>query len=144
MASTASSAPRAATRAARSCGMAVPRTAQAQAKRTVEGPRRSRRATRPLPRWAAARSRSSGEFASTGGSPFSRTLAVSSTASKGLPVVTAQASRQKASSAWSPSASRTSAATAAGVSGARGSGRWPARPGSVRKASASAGSSSGR
>lgn len=78
------------------------------------------------------------------GQALPRTLAVSSTASKGLPVVTAQASWQKASSAWAPTASRTRVATAAGVSGASGSGRCPARPGSVRKASACSGSSSGR
>ncbi|WP_407841856.1 hypothetical protein ACE1OC_36115 [Streptomyces sp. DSM 116496] len=79
-----------------------------------------------------------------GARPLSRTFAVSSTASKGLPVVTAQASRQNASSACSPTASRTRPETARAVSGARVSGRCPARPGSVRKASACAGSSSGR
>lgn len=137
-ASAASSEPSPATAAASVGWISVPRTAQAQAKRTVEVPRRSRRAISPLPLTAAARSRSRCAPASVGVNPRSRTFAVSSTASKGLPAVTAQHSRQKASSAWVPRSSRTRRATGRGaerfeVEGAlaRAAGQSPERLGVI-------------
>ncbi|CAM5316619.1 hypothetical protein SAVIM338S_00690 [Streptomyces avidinii] len=144
MASAACASPRAATPPTMPVGIAVPSTAAAHARRTVDGPSCSRRSIRPLPLTAEARSRSWGMFSWCGFSPRSRPFMASSTTSKGFPPVIAQHSRQNTSSALSPRASRTMRATALVVSGASSCGRVPWRPIRARSEPASAGISSGR
>ncbi len=142
-ASTADSEPSAATPAVMSGVAEVPRTAIAQARRTAAPPSLSSRSIRPLPLTAEAMSRRAGRSSRLPLRPRSRSPAASSTASKGLPSVTAQHSVQNLSSAAPPIASRTMLATASQVNGVR-EGRMAWRSASLRKGAASRGSSSGR
>lgn len=95
--------------------MPVPRMAAAQANRVASMPSPLRRSTRPPPRAARFRARSSEARASTGWTSLSCTLARSSTVSYGLPPVTAQTSRQNGSSECRPTVARVSPAVASGV-----------------------------